>query len=178
MKCFSILKRRNVLRWNNLVTVCNMLWNDVSLLVGIKVMPPQYRDQLYNVIHWIKSSRNNLLILIPCHTSLDQLLFISGVLFNFFTKSYLNEEVNCSESFPSVCIPWFIIFGTSSRWPIRTARTPTLAWSFPSTPFQESALELWPSLHPPSSQPSRPRVAGPCFGPFWPGKPSPVELRP
>ncbi len=28
------------------------------------------------------------------------------MLFTFFTKSYFNEEVNCTEPYPSVSIPW------------------------------------------------------------------------
>jgi hypothetical protein len=39
-------------------------------------------------------------------TSLDQLLFTLKILFSFFYKtSYLNEEVNCTELFPSVSVP-------------------------------------------------------------------------
>jgi hypothetical protein len=39
-------------------------------------------------------------------TSLDQLIFMLKILFQFFYKtSYLNEEVNCTEPSPSVSIP-------------------------------------------------------------------------
>jgi hypothetical protein len=41
-------------------------------------------------------------------TSLIHLLFMLIILFTFFYKlSYLNEEVNCTEPFPSVRLPWF-----------------------------------------------------------------------
>jgi hypothetical protein len=41
-------------------------------------------------------------------TSLDQLIFMLKILFIFFYKtSYFNEEVNCTEPYPSVSIPWY-----------------------------------------------------------------------
>ncbi len=49
---------------------CNMIWYDAIVLLGIKSCNHNIGDQLYNVRHWIKSSRNNLVILIPYHTSL------------------------------------------------------------------------------------------------------------
>jgi len=39
-------------------------------------------------------------------SSLDQLLFILTILLSSFTKSYLIEEVNCTEPSPLVSIPW------------------------------------------------------------------------
>jgi hypothetical protein len=37
-------------------------------------------------------------------TSSDQLLFSLKIVFTFFAKSYFNEEVNCTESSPSVSV--------------------------------------------------------------------------
>jgi len=40
-------------------------------------------------------------------TSLDQLLFKLKILFTFFYKTTsLNEEVNCTEPFPTAIFPW------------------------------------------------------------------------
>ncbi len=50
-------------------------------------------------------------LLVP--TSLDQLLFISKILFTFFLKKktiYPNEEVNCTEPSRSVILPWLKCF--------------------------------------------------------------------
>jgi hypothetical protein len=38
-------------------------------------------------------------------TNLDHLIVLMKILFTFFYKKYLNEEVNCTEPFPSVSIP-------------------------------------------------------------------------
>ncbi len=40
-------------------------------------------------------------------TSLDQLLLKIQALFTFYKTSYLNEEVNGTEPFPSFSVPWF-----------------------------------------------------------------------
>jgi hypothetical protein len=40
-------------------------------------------------------------------TCLDQLLLIIQTLFTFYNTSYLNEEVNCTEPFLLVSVPWF-----------------------------------------------------------------------
>jgi len=46
-------------------------------------------------------------------TGLDLLLFILKILFNFFCKtSYLNEEINCTDSSPSVSGPWSLFTTT------------------------------------------------------------------
>jgi len=43
-------------------------------------------------------------------TSLGQVIFKSKILITLVKKtSYLNKEVNCTESFPSVRVPWFVI---------------------------------------------------------------------
>jgi hypothetical protein len=42
-------------------------------------------------------------------TSLVKLLLIFQTSFRFVSKSYLNEEVSCTESSPSVSVPWFTI---------------------------------------------------------------------
>jgi hypothetical protein len=52
-----------------------------------------------------KLSTDDLLQLI----SLDQLLFIMKLNFSCYKTTYLNEEVNCTESSPSVSIPWPIL---------------------------------------------------------------------
>ncbi len=38
--------------------------------------------------------------------SLDKLIFISEILITCYEMSCLNEEVNCTELSPSVCVPW------------------------------------------------------------------------
>ncbi len=45
-------------------------------------------------------------------SSLDQLLFLWKYYLPFYKTSCPNEEVNCSEPFPSVSIPWYWSF----RW--------------------------------------------------------------
>jgi hypothetical protein len=40
-------------------------------------------------------------------TILDQMLLILKIIyFSFYKTSYLNEEMNCTEPFPSVRVPW------------------------------------------------------------------------
>ncbi len=42
-------------------------------------------------------------------TSYDQFIFLLKILIPFVKTSYLNEEVNCTEPSPSVCVPMYEI---------------------------------------------------------------------
>jgi hypothetical protein len=72
-------------------------WADISKIAG----------------HWVTLNREAFLKgkaqygWAPYTNYSDKLLLILKILFTFFTKqaSYLNEEVNCTEPFPSVSIP-------------------------------------------------------------------------
>ncbi len=53
-------------------------------------------------------------------TSLDQLfIYIENIINLFYKTSYLNEEVNCTEPFPLVSIPWILSCAYASGAPFK-----------------------------------------------------------
>jgi hypothetical protein len=51
-------------------------------------------------------------------TSLDHLLLMSNTVFTLYKTSYLNEELNCTESSLSVSVPWKRTFLLQKRFKI------------------------------------------------------------
>ncbi len=80
-------------------------------------------------------------------TSLYQLVQINGILywnifFPFYRTSYLNEEVNCTETSPSVRVPCPISrLNNSYGWFIHTL------WGFLNYTYTYSDLHLHPETH-------------------------------